>query len=324
MTRITNAALLVLALGASATAVHAQETFPTRAINLVVPFPAGGVVDVTARMVAQKMAAALNTSIVVENKPGAGGTIGAGYVSKARPDGYTLLMGGSATQVFGPAIYKNLPYDARTAFAPIGEISSGPLVVVVGSTVKANTMPELVSYLKAQKEKAFYGSNGNGTFPQLAAELFKQSNGLATTHIPYSGGPAAMTALVAGDIAFSINHIPVVQGLVKSGKIRALATTGAKRSVAFPDLPTMDEADMNGFGAEAWWGLFAPAGTPAPVIDKLNAALKTALEDKALQTSLAAQGDEVAYSTAQDFAHFVETETKKWTQVVKSADLKVD
>ncbi|WP_427184798.1 Bug family tripartite tricarboxylate transporter substrate binding protein [Bordetella bronchialis] len=324
MNKYGSVALLALALGTAVTASQAAESYPSRPINLVVPFPAGGVVDVVARMVGQKMAGALGASIVVENKPGAGGTIGAAYVSKAAPDGYTLLLGGSATQVFGPALYKNLPYDARTAFAPVGQISSGPLVLVVGSTVKANTVPELVSYLKGQQDKAFYGSNGNGTFPQLAAELFKQANGLSTAHIPYNGGPAAMTALVAGDIAFSINHIPVVQGLVKGGKIRALATTGAKRSVAFPDLPTMQEAGMPGFEAGAWWGLFAPAGTPASAVDKLNMALKAALEDKAVQASLAAQGDEVLYSSPQDFGRFVQAETRKWTQVVKSADLKID
>jgi tripartite-type tricarboxylate transporter receptor subunit TctC len=185
-------------------------------------------------------------------------------------------------------------------------------------------VPQLTSYLKDRGVRAFYGSNGNGTFPQLAAELFKQANDLRSAHIPYGGGPAALTALITGDVAFSINHIPVVQGMVKAGKVRALATTGKKRSVAFPDLPTLDEAGMKGFEANAWWGLFAPAGTPADVVQKLNDALAAALKDAAVRTGLEAQGDEVAYSTSKDFGAYVSAESAKWTKVVKIADLRLD
>ncbi|MGK6311299.1 Bug family tripartite tricarboxylate transporter substrate binding protein [Variovorax sp. DT-64] len=302
----------------------AQEKFPSRPVSIVVPFPAGGVVDVVARMVGQKMSTALGAPVAVENKPGAGGTIGATYVARAKPDGYTLLLGGSATQVFGPTLYKNLPYDAKKDFVPVGQISSGPLVLVTGSKVPATDVPQLTKYLKEQGVRAFYGSNGNGTFPQLAAELFKQANQLPAAHIPYSGGPAALTALITGDIAFSINHIPVVQGMVKAGRVRALATTGKKRSVAFPNLPTLDEAGMKGFEANAWWGLFAPAGTPADVVQKLNDALAVALKDPAVRSGLEAQGDEVAYSTPKDFGAYVNAESVKWTKVVKLADLRLD
>lgn len=288
------------------------------------PFPAGGVVDVVARVVGQKMAAMLGTSVVIENKAGAGGTIGATYVARARPDGYTLLLGGSATQVFGPALYKNLQYDARCDFVPVGQISSGPLVFVVGSKVPAKDMPQLIEYLKAQGANAFDGSNGNGTFPHLAGELFKQANKLATAHVPYNGGPATATALISGDVALSINHIPVVQGMVKARKLRALATTGQVRSVVFPDLPTVDESGMKGFEANAWWGLFAPAGTPADVVQKLNDALAVALKDESVKASLAAQGDEVLYSRPKDFAAYVEAESAKWTTVVRAADLRLD
>jgi tripartite-type tricarboxylate transporter receptor subunit TctC len=287
---------LLVALAASACVFpsFAQDTFPSRPVSIVVPFPAGGVVDVVARTVGQKMSAALGQPVVIENKPGAGGTIGAAYVSRAKPDGYTILLGGSATQVFGPALYKKLQYDAGKDFAPIGQISSGPLVLVTGSKVPATDVPQLTKYLKAQGVRAFYGSNGNGTFPQLAAELFK------------------------------INHIPVVQGMVKAGKVRALATTGKKRSVAFPDLPTLDEAGMKGFEANAWWGLFAPAGTPPDVVKKLNDALAVALKDPAVRAKLEQQGDEVAYSTPKDFGAYVQAETAKWTKVVKIADLRLD
>lgn len=314
---------LVLAAACAAPA-WAQEKYPSRPVTIVVPFPAGGVVDVVARMVGQKMSAALGAPVVVENKPGAGGTIGATYVARSKPDGHTILLGGLATQVFGPALYKNLQYDAKKDFVPVGQISSGPLVLVTGSKVPATDVPQLTKYLKDQGVRAFYGSNGNGTFPQLAAELFKQANHLSSAHIPYSGGPATLTALIAGDIAYSINHIPVVQGMVKAGKVRALATTGKQRSVAFPNLPTLDEAGMKGFEANAWWGLFAPAGTSAEVVEKLSGALAAALNDPSVRVGLEAQGDEASYSTPKDFGIYVGAESVKWTKVVKLANLSVD
>lgn len=309
---------------ACAVPVWAQDKFPSRPVSIVVPFPAGGVVDVVARMVGQKMSATLGTPVVIENKPGAGGTIGAAYVARAKPDGYTILLGGSATQVFGPALYKSLKYDAKKDFVPIGQISSGPLVLVTGSKVPAGDVAQLTAYLKDEGVRAFYGSNGNGTFPHLAAELFKQANRLPSAHIPYGGGPAALTALITGDIAFSINHIPVVQGMVKAGRVRALATTGKARSVAFPNLPTLDEVGMKGFEANAWWGLFAPAGTSSGIVQTLNEALATALKDPSVIAGLEAQGDEVAYSTPSDFGAYVNAESVKWTKVVKLADLRLD
>lgn len=315
---------LALAAAACSVSARAQDAYPTRPVSIVVPFPAGGVVDVVARLVGQKMSTALGQPVIVENKPGAGGTIGAAYVAKKKPDGYTILLGGSATQVFGPALYKNLQYDAKKDFAPIGQISSGPLVLVIGSKVPAANVPELTKYLKNQGVRGFYASNGNGTFPHLAAELFKQANQLPSAHIPYGGGPAALTALIMGDVAFSINHIPVVQGMVKAGKIRALATTGKRRSVVFPDLPTLDEAGMKGFEANAWWGLFAPAGTPPAIAQRLNDALAVALKDPAVRKGLENQGDEVAYSSSKDFGAYVNAESAKWTKVVKLADLRLD
>lgn len=316
--------LIAVALAAGAAPSSAQDAFPSQPVSIVVPFPAGGVVDVTARMVGQKMATALGAPVIIENKPGAGGTIGAAYVARARPDGYTVLLGGSATQVFGPALYKNLQYDAQRDFIAVGEISSGPLILVTGKQVPSGSVQDLLDYLKKEGSKAFYGSNGNGTFPHLAAELLKQSEHLQTEHIPYSGGPAAVTALVSGEVAFSLNHIPVVQGLVKSGRIRALATTGQQRSTAFPDLPTLEEAGVRGVDANVWWGLFVPAGVPAGVVDKLSGALAAALQDKEVQKGLMQQGDEVAYKNPQDFAAYVKHETEKWTKVVDTAKLRLD
>lgn len=316
--------LAALALAACAAPAIAQDGFPSRPVSIVVPFPAGGVVDVIARTVGQKMSAELGTAVIIENKPGAGGTIGAAYVAKAKPDGYTILLGGSATQVFGPALYSKLQYDAQRDFEPVGQISAGPLVLVTGGKTPAGNVQELLAYLQDRGGRAFYGSNGNGTFPHLAAELLKQSNGLEAAHIPYSGGPAVVTALASGEVAFSINHIPVVQGLVRSGKLRALATTGEQRSTAFPDVPTMEEAGIKGVEANAWWGLFTPAGVQPDIVAKLSDALAAALRNEGLRKTLTAQGEEVSFKNPQDFAAYVDTETRKWTQVVKAAKLQLD
>jgi tripartite-type tricarboxylate transporter receptor subunit TctC len=316
--------LAAMAAGCCVAPAWAQEKYPSRPISLIVPFPAGGVVDVVARLVGQKMSAILGTPVIVENKPGAGGTIGATAVAKASPDGYTLLLGGSATQVFDPALYTRMQYDAAKDFTPIGQISSGPLVLVTSPKVPATTVPDLVKYLKAQGARAFYASNGNGTFPHLAAELFKQANNLSSAHIPYTGGPATVTGLIRGDVAYSINHIPVVQSLVKSGQLHALATTGKKRSVVFPELPTLEETGMKGFEANAWWGLFAPAHTSAEIVGKLTDALAAALKDDSVRTGLERQGDEVSYRPPKEFAAYVDAERAKWTKVVKTADLHLD
>lgn len=318
-----NALLGLAAAGCGLTAL-AEEPFPSRPVNIIVPFPAGGVVDRVARLLQPKMTSSLGVPVVVQNKGGAGGTIGAAYVAKAPADGYTLLLGGAATQVFDPVLYRRIDYDAVKDFAYIGQISSGPLVLVTGSNVPATSVPQLVAWLKEKGVRAFYASNGNGTFPHLAGELFKQANGLASAHIPYSGGALALTSLIRGDVAWSINHIPVVQGMVKAGKLRALATTGAKRSAVFPDLPTLEELGMKGLEANAWFGLLAPAGTPAPALARIGSALEDALKDPAVRTALIAQGDEVDYRPTQQFAQYVQAESAKWRKVVKTADLQLD
>ena len=300
-----------------------QDAYPSRPVTIICPFPAGGVVDIISRIVAEKMGASMKATFVVENRTGAGGTIGATAAARAAPDGYTLLMGGSAVNVFAGSLYRNLAYDPVKSFTPIGQISSSPLVVVIGSKTPAATVPELVALLKKQGDNANFASNGPGTFPQISAELFKQANGLATTHIPYNGGPAAMTALLQGDVTMSVNHIAVVQGMVKSGKLKAIATTGAQRAEAFPDLPTLKELGMN-IEATTWFGLFAPAGTPKPIIDRLSAELATVLKDDAVRARLAQSGEETRYSPPATFAPYVEGEIAKWSKVIREAKIAID
>lgn len=323
MNAALGAGLAVAMLMPLGSALAQDGAYPSKPITLVVPFPAGGVVDIVGRAVGDKLGAALKTTVVVDNRPGAGGTLGAGVAANAKPDGYTLFLGGSATHVFAPSLYKNMNYDPVKSFAPLGLISTSPLVVVVNPNVKANNVPELVKTMKDAKDKANYGTNGNGTFPHLATELFKQANKLQTVHVPYGGGPAAMTALVRNDVQMSINHVAVVQGMIKAGKIRPLATTGAERSRSFPDLPTLTEAGIP-LEAKTWWGLFAPKQTPQPVIDKLAAALNAAMANESLRAQLLAQGEEPATATPEQLAGRIDAETAKWSKVIRDAKISLD
>ena len=300
-----------------------QDSYPGKPVTIICPFLAGGVVYVISRIVAEKMGASMKATFVVENRTGAGGTIGAGAVARAAPDGYTLLMGGSATHVFAPSLYKNLTYHPMKSFTPIGQISASPLVIVVGSKTQASTLPELVDLLRKSGDKANYASNGPGTFPQISAELFKQANRLQTTHVPYNGGPAAVTALLQGDATMSINHIAVIQGMVKSGKLKAIATTGNERAEAFPNLPTLGELGLK-LEANTWFGLFAPAGTPKPVIDRLSAELAAALKDEAVRARLAQSGEEVRFLPPERFGPYVESEIGKWGTVIRDAKIAID
>lgn len=301
-----------------------DAAYPSKPITLIAPFPAGGVVDTTARMIAEKMQVLLKGTIIVDNRPGAGGTVGAGLAARAKPDGYTLVVGDPATHIYSPAIYSKVPYDPVKSFTPIGQISFGPLVVVVGPKTKANSIAELMADLRAAGDKESYGSNGNGSTPHLATELFKQVSGTHSMHVPYGGGPTNMTALAGGDVAFSINHIPLALGMVKGGKLRALATTGAKRSPTFPDLPTLTESAVKGYEAYSWFALFAPAGLPAAVQEKLSAALQVTLKDPELQRKMSALGDEPMYRNPEELSKYMAAETARWTPIIKSAKVRVD
>jgi tripartite-type tricarboxylate transporter receptor subunit TctC len=316
---IIRAGLLALALAANM--AGAADEYPSKPVSIVVPYPAGGIVDIVGRLVAEKLSVSLGKRVIVENKPGAGGTIGAAGVAKAAPDGYTLLLGGAATHVFAPLLYKTVPYDPVKGFAPISQLTAGPLVLVVNSAVRAQNMAEFLAHLRANGDKVNYSSNGKGTFPHLAVELMKQAASVNPTHVPYNGGPPAILALASGDVAFSVNHIPNVQAQVKAGRFRPLATTGLARSSSFPDLPTFDEAGFKGFETSAWFGLFAPAGTPQPIVDRLSRDAIEALKAKDLRDKLAMQGDEPVGSTPAAFASYIRGEIAKWTKVVRNAGI---
>jgi tripartite-type tricarboxylate transporter receptor subunit TctC len=312
-------ALAAIALAIAGPAV--AQDYPTKPISIVVPYPAGGVVDIVGRLIADKLGTSLGKRVIVENKPGAGGTIGAAAVARAAPDGYTLLLAGAATHVFAPLLYRGVQYDPVKQFAPISQLTAGPLVLVVNAGLPIHNMAEFLAYLRANGDRVNYASNGKGTFPDLSVELLKQAAGVVPTHVPYNGGPPAILALASGDVAFSINHIPNVLAQIHSGKIRPLATTGLTRSSAFPDLPTFDETGFKGFETSAWFGLFAPPGTPQPIVDRIARESAEALKAKDLRARLATQGDEPVGSTPAAFATYIQGEIAKWTKVVRNAGI---
>lgn len=302
---------------------RAADAYPSKPVTIVVPYPAGGVVDVIGRLVAERLAASLGQPFVVENRVGAGGTIGATQVANAAPDGYTLLMGGAGTHAFAKSMYKSLPYDPAKSFRPIVRISDEPMVLVVNPTLPVSSYADLEKYLKAKGDSVNYASNGPGTFPQLAPELLKHVQGLKTMHVPYAGGPQALVALLTNEVTFSINHMPVVLSQIKAGKLKPLAVTGKRRSPLLTDVPTFDELGIP-VEANAWWGLFAPAGAPNAVIDKLNATMNEILKTPEMRERLLKIGDEPAGGSPRDLADYVQAEIDKWSPIIKAAGVKVN
>jgi len=300
----------------------AQE-YPNRVVRLVVPFPPGGVVDISGRLLAQELGRQLGVNVIVENKAGAGGTIGAAEVARAPADGYTILLGGGATHAFAPWVYKQLRYDPVKDFVAVTQFTEGPLALCVSATSSANTLDDFVKTMKTGGAALNYASNGNGTFPHLSVELMNQALGARPQHVPYPGGAQAVTALIAGDVQFTQNHIPVVQSHVKSGRLRVLATTGATRSPSFPDVPTLKESGVD-VVASAWFGLFVPAGTPPAVVERIHQATAAAARSPALREKVAAQGDEIMVEGPARFQAFQAAELEKWRRVITSTGLKLD
>ncbi len=314
--------LVICALAAAALSSGAiAQTYPDHPVTLVVPYPAGGGNDVLARLVAEKMAKPLGATIVVENRGGAGGTIATRQVAKSAPDGYTLLIATSSLAI-NPSLYPNVGYDPRKDFAPIGLIAQSSNVVLVHPSVPAKTIPELIALAKERPSKLDFASTGSGSSVHLAAELFASMAGVKLNHVPYRGSGPALTDLLGGHVAIMFATLPSSIGLVRDNKVRALAVTGPKRSALFPDLPTIAEAGLPGYEAVLHYGLVAPAGTPRPIVDKLNAALREALSDEALRKRLATDGAEALPSTPEAYAADIDREEIKWSKIVREAGAK--
>jgi tripartite-type tricarboxylate transporter receptor subunit TctC len=315
---------LTLAGGAALSwplAASAQQPadYPTRPITLIVPYAPGGGNDVLARGVAEPMGKTLGQPIVIENHGGAGGSIGTRQVAKSAPDGYTLGLGGTGTLAVDPTLYPNVGYDPRKDFAPVGLIATGPLIILVNPSLPAHNVQEFIALAKAQPGKLNYASAGKGSGIHLATVLFALTAGIDIVHVPYRGTGPALTDLLGGHVSMYFSSLPSAIGLVKEGKLRALGVTGLKRSPIFPDVPTVAEQGLPGFEAVLHYGIVAPAGTPRPIIDKLNAALREALGDPAVAKRLATEGAEPLPTTPEEYSADIDHEETKWSALVKKA-----
>lgn len=317
--KLAASAISLLAISGAA---HAQS-FPERSITLVVPFAAGGSTDVVARVIAQKMGDDLGQQIVVENVAGAGGNLGADRVARAEPDGYTVLMGTVATHALNPLILKTKPYDPEKDFAPISLLVVVPNVLVVNPQLPVNTVAELVAMLKAEPDKYAYASSGNGTPLHLSGELFKSMAGVSMQHVPYKGSGPALNDLLGNQVSIMFDNLPSSSGHIKSGTLRALGVTTAERATSFPDVPTIAETVPN-YETYTWNALFAPAGTPAEAVDRLNAAAKKALADPSVAARMADFSAKIVGSTPDELKTHVSEEIAKWAPVVKNANVQMD
>jgi len=317
------AAAIALSL-ASLAGAQPPAAYPAKPVKLVIPFPPGGPLDVVGRAIAQKLTDAWGQSVVVDNRPGAGGNIGADLVAKSPPDGYTILMGALSTHAVNPSLYAKMPYDAIADFAPITLVAVTPNVLVVNASLPVNSAKEFIAYAKANSGKLAFGSGSNGSAGHLAGELFKVDTGTDSTHVPYKGGAPATQALLAGDTQFMFDNLANAMPQVKAGKLKALAVTTAERSKLAPELPTMAEAGLAGFDISTWFGLFAPAGTPKDVIAKWNAEVAKILNSPEMREKLIAQGAEPSPDTPEQFAAFVKSEIAKYAKIIKASGAKVD
>jgi len=309
-------------MGALAAPAGAQE-WPTKQVNLIVPFSAGGTTDLFGRLLAQHMHQKFGQPFIVENRAGAGGNLGAAAVAKAAPDGYTFLVGTVSTHAINPFIYTKLPYDTVKDFQPVSLIARLPNILVVHPSLPAKNVQELIAYLKANPDKLSYGSSGVGTSIHLAAELFKIKTGTTMTHVPFRSSGDIMNNLTGGHINLSFDNITLAWPQVKAGRLRALAVSSTERSAIAPDVPTVADT-IPGFEATSWHGVFAPAGTPKPIVDKMAAEMKRILELPDVKDKLFEIGAVASPMTPEDFAKFIDGERAKWADVVKAAGVKMD
>ena len=323
--------LIALSAGLLAcfSAAHAQVVskpagaYPTRPIRLIVPFAPGGSNDIMARLAGQKLSESLGTQVVVDNRAGGSGIIGTDIAAKAAPDGYTLLMM-SLTFAVNPSLYSKLPYDTEKDLTPVTLVASAPLMLVVHPSIPAKSVQDFLAYAKANPGKLNFGSGGPGTTPHLAGEMLKMMAGVKMTHVPYKGGGPALNDLIGGQIQLMLENIPSTLPHAKSGRLRALAVSGLRRSPLVPDLPTLDEAGLKGYEIVGWNGLFVPTGTPRPIVTLLYKETAKALAQPDVKERLATMGAEPVGNSPDAFRAFVKAEIAKWARVVKEAGLKVE
>jgi tripartite-type tricarboxylate transporter receptor subunit TctC len=312
-----------IALATLAALAHAQA-WPSKPIKWVVPFAPGGTTDILARTVGEKLALALGQPVIIENKPGAGGGVGAEFTAKAAPDGYTIMGGTISTHAINASLYKNLPYDPVKDFVAITLIARVPNMLVINPDVPAKDVKELIALLKANPAKYSFASSGNGTSQHLSGELFKSMSGTDMQHIPYKGSPPALQDVMGGQVTMTFDNITTAWTLAKAGKLRALAVTTAKRSSIAPEVPTLAESGLPGFEVGSWQGVFAPAGTPPDIVKRLNAEVVKILNLPEVREKLGGLGAEIVANSPEEFSALVKSEVVKWADVVKKSGAKVD
>ena len=316
-----------LALGALAPACFAQAAdadFPKRPLKIIVGYAPGGTTDIIARLIAPGMSESLGQPVIIENRPGAAGNLGAAHVAAAPADGYTLMMGTAGNMTVNPWIY-DLKFDTLRDFAPISLVAAVPNIMVVNPAVPARTVQEFIAWARTQQGKVFFASSGTGNTPHMTGELFNLKTGLKLLHVPYKGSGPALTDLIGGQgVQVSFDNMPSAIGHVRSGALRALATTGPKRSPTAPDLPTLQEAGLKDFDVQGWFGMFAPAKTPGPVVARLHQAVLAAIAKPATRKSLEELGAVIVGNDPVAFHKLVEAETKTWGEVVKAAEIKLN
>jgi tripartite-type tricarboxylate transporter receptor subunit TctC len=313
-----------LALALLAPGPARAQAWPDKPLRLVVAAPAGSSIDVLARVIGEKLGDRLGQRVIVDDRPAAGGTAATELVAKAPPDGLVLVMSFNGPLAFGPYLYANLPYDPRHDLAPVIITSSQPNVLAITATLPVKSVPELVAYAKAHPGKLNYASVGNGSSSHLTMELFKSAAGLDMVHVPFNGSPPAVTATVQGETQLMFAVMQPLQAQIQAGRLRALAVTSAQRFPLLPELPTIAEAGFPGFESLAWNGVLVPAGTPRPIVTRLNGEIDAILRDPAVKTKLNAQGFALIGGTPEDFARLIMSESAKWAPVIKKTGARID
>jgi tripartite-type tricarboxylate transporter receptor subunit TctC len=316
--------VLLTALLVACASTAAAQSWPTKPIRWIVPFAAGGTTDILARTVAEKLAISLGQPVIIDNRPGAGGGLGAELTAKSPPDGYTIMGGTISTHAINASLYKSLPYDPVKDFTAITLIARVPNMLVINPDIPAHNVAELIKLMKASPGKYTFASSGNGTSQHLSGELFKSMAGVEMQHIPYKGSPPALQDVMGGQVSMTFDNITTALPLARSGKLRALAVTTAKRSSVAPDVPTLAESGLPGYEIGSWQGVFAPAGVPPAIVKRLNNEIVKILNMPDVKEKLAALGAEVVADSSEDFTAMVKAEVVKWSDVVKKSGARVD
>jgi len=300
------------------------QAFPNKPVTLVIPFPPGGGTDTGGRILAEQLSKRWGQAVIVDNKGGAAGQIGADFVAKSKPDGYTLLLGNIGTQAINPSLYPKMPYDPVTAFAPVSLVAELPLAMMVNPSVPSKTVKEFIALVKSNPGKFSYSSAGAGGAPHLAAEMFKDQTGTFILHVPYRGGGPAIADLLAGHVQLSFMTVLEASGHIKSGKLRALAVTGEKRVQEFPDVPTLSEQVLPGFNAISWIGLLAPSGTLQPLIEKISNDIKAILSDEGVKNRYVSLGGVPRATTPQEFEKIISDDKQRYAKIIESKKISTE